>query len=52
FELRSQLFSERLKDADDAARYLGVFENGHRRFAEMGITFTEEVCVFMLLNGL
>ncbi|KAG2755132.1 hypothetical protein P692DRAFT_20705819, partial [Suillus brevipes Sb2] len=28
FELRTQLFAEKLKDADDAPRYLGVFENG------------------------
>jgi len=28
FKLRSQLFSERLKDAEDAPRYLGVLENG------------------------
>jgi hypothetical protein len=35
FELRSQLFTERLKDAEDVSRYLGVIENGCRRFAEM-----------------
>ncbi|KAG2747159.1 hypothetical protein P692DRAFT_20695832, partial [Suillus brevipes Sb2] len=28
FELRDQLFNEKLKDADDASRYIGVFENG------------------------
>ncbi|KAG2737876.1 hypothetical protein P692DRAFT_20851762 [Suillus brevipes Sb2] len=28
FELRTQLFSEKLKDAEDASRFLGVFENG------------------------
>ncbi|KAG2060197.1 hypothetical protein BDR06DRAFT_852490, partial [Suillus hirtellus] len=52
YELRSQLFTERLKDAEDAPRYLGVFENGRRRFAEMRITFTDEEAIFMLLNGL
>lgn len=52
YELRSNLFSERLKDAEDAARYLGVFENARRRFAEMSVTFTNEESIFMLLNGL
>ncbi|KIK45147.1 hypothetical protein CY34DRAFT_22655 [Suillus luteus UH-Slu-Lm8-n1] len=28
FELRDQLFSEKLKDTSDASRYLSVFENG------------------------
>jgi hypothetical protein len=52
FELRTQLFSEKLKDADDASRYLSVFENGRRRFAEMQVTFTDEESIWMLLNGL
>ncbi|KAG2108534.1 hypothetical protein DEU56DRAFT_750098 [Suillus clintonianus] len=52
YELRSQLFSERLKDPDDAPRYLGVFENGRRRFAEMGVTFMDGESIFMLLSGL
>ncbi|KAG1845080.1 hypothetical protein DFJ58DRAFT_621050, partial [Suillus subalutaceus] len=52
YELRSQLFSERLKDPDDASRYLGVFENRRRRFAEMGVTFTDGESIFMFLNGL
>jgi len=52
FELRTQLFTERLKDADDASRYLGVFENGRRRFAEMGVTFTDEEAIWMFLHGL
>ncbi|KIK32891.1 hypothetical protein CY34DRAFT_100585, partial [Suillus luteus UH-Slu-Lm8-n1] len=52
FELRDQLFSERLKDAEDASRYLSVFENGRRRFAEMGVTFTDEESIWMLLHGL
>jgi hypothetical protein len=51
FELHSQLFSERLKDAEDAPRYLGVLENGQRRFAEMGVVFTDKEAIFMLLNG-
>jgi len=52
FELHTQLFSKKLKDAEDASRYLGVFENGRRRFAEMGVTFTDEESIWMLLNGL
>ncbi|KAG2747613.1 hypothetical protein P692DRAFT_201806426 [Suillus brevipes Sb2] len=41
FELRLQLFSEKLKDAEDAPWYLG-----------MGVVFTDEEAIFMLLNGL
>lgn len=52
FELRDQLFSEQLKDAEDASRYISVFENGRRRFAEMGISFTNSEAVWMLLHGL
>ncbi|KAG0701978.1 hypothetical protein DFH29DRAFT_805640 [Suillus ampliporus] len=52
FELHSQLFMEKLKDAEDAGRYLGVFENGRQWFMEMQITFTDEEAIFMLLNGL
>ncbi|KAG1865844.1 hypothetical protein DFJ58DRAFT_838487 [Suillus subalutaceus] len=49
---RLDLFTEKLKDAEDATQYLGVFENGRCRFAEMRITFTDEEAIFMLLNGL
>ncbi|KAG2139851.1 uncharacterized protein EDB93DRAFT_693665 [Suillus bovinus] len=52
FELRTQLFAEKLKNPDDAARYLEVFENGRRRFAEMQIMFTDEEFIWMLLHGL
>jgi hypothetical protein len=52
FELREQLFNEKLKDADDASRYIGVFENGCRRFAEMGVTVTKDEAIFLLLHGL
>lgn len=52
FELREQLFNEKLKDPDDASRYIGVFEHGRRRFAEMGVTFTEDEAIFLLLHGL
>ncbi|KAG2053852.1 hypothetical protein BDR06DRAFT_859880, partial [Suillus hirtellus] len=52
FELCDQLFSERLKDAEDASRYISVFENGRRRFAEMGIAFMDSEAVWMLLHGL
>jgi hypothetical protein len=52
YELHAQLFTEKLKDAEDAARYLGVFENGRHRFAEMWITFTDKEAIFMLLNSL
>ncbi|KAG2048201.1 hypothetical protein BDR06DRAFT_862463, partial [Suillus hirtellus] len=52
FELRDQLFLERLKDAEDASRYISVFENGRRRFTEMGIAFMDSEAVWMLLHGL
>jgi hypothetical protein len=52
FDLRTQLLDERLKDADDAPRYLDIFKNGRRRFAEMGLTFTDEEAIWMFLHGL
>lgn len=52
FELREQLFNEKLKDAEDASRYIEVFKNGRRRFAEMGVTVTEDEAIFLLLHGL
>ncbi|KIK44499.1 hypothetical protein CY34DRAFT_619309 [Suillus luteus UH-Slu-Lm8-n1] len=54
FSIRTSLpaFLKKTEGRGYAARYFGVFENGHRRFAEMGVTFTEGECVFMLLNGL
>ncbi|KAG2754167.1 hypothetical protein P692DRAFT_20721155, partial [Suillus brevipes Sb2] len=52
FELRAQLFAEKLKDADDVSRYISVFEHARRRFAEMAITFTDGEAVFLLLQGL
>jgi hypothetical protein len=51
FELHDQLFSERIKDADGASRYLSVFKNGRHWFVEMGVIFTDEA-VWMLLHGL
>ncbi|KAG2739441.1 hypothetical protein P692DRAFT_20647796, partial [Suillus brevipes Sb2] len=52
FELREQLFNEKLKDVDDASRYIGVFKSGRQRFAEMGVTVTEDEAIFLLLHGL
>jgi hypothetical protein len=46
------LFAERLKDAEDAPRYLRVLENGRWHFAEMAVVFTDEEAIFMLINGL
>lgn len=48
FELREQLFNEKLKDVDDASRYIGVFKSGRQRFAEMGVTVTEDEAIFLL----
>ncbi|KIJ13147.1 hypothetical protein PAXINDRAFT_81723, partial [Paxillus involutus ATCC 200175] len=52
FELQAQISTERLKDASDATRYLGAFQDARRRFIEMGATFTDDEAVFMLLEGL
>ncbi|KAG2753430.1 hypothetical protein P692DRAFT_20641698, partial [Suillus brevipes Sb2] len=52
FELRAQLFAEKLKDPDDAPRYISVFENARRRFAEMAVLVTDDEMVFLLLHGL
>ncbi|KAG2070387.1 hypothetical protein BDR04DRAFT_985437, partial [Suillus decipiens] len=52
FKLCSQLFTKKLKHTEDASCYLGVLKNGHQCFAEMGIIFTDEEAIFMLLNGL
>ncbi|KAG1853666.1 hypothetical protein F4604DRAFT_1933076 [Suillus subluteus] len=52
FELRAQLFAEKLKDADDVSCYISVFEHARRCFAEMAITFTDGEAVFLLLQGL
>ncbi|KAG2070766.1 hypothetical protein BDR04DRAFT_1155225 [Suillus decipiens] len=52
FELHTQLFLEKLKDADDTPHYLGMFKNGCRHFVEMGVTFTDEESIWMLLNRL
>ena len=52
YELCSRIRSERLKDADDAARYLGVFEDARHRFIQMGVTYSNDEAVFDLLQGL
>ncbi|KAG2742394.1 hypothetical protein P692DRAFT_20707802, partial [Suillus brevipes Sb2] len=52
FELQEQLFNEKLKDVDDASRYIGVFKSRCQQFAEMGVTVTEDEAIFLLLHGL
>lgn len=52
FKLRAQLFAEKLKDPDDAPRYISTFENARRRFAEMAVVVTKDEMVFLLLHGL
>lgn len=49
FELRAQLFGEKLKDADDSSRYISTFENARCRFAEMAVTVTEDEMVFLFM---
>ncbi|KAG0696246.1 hypothetical protein DFH29DRAFT_1004740 [Suillus ampliporus] len=44
FKLHLQFFTERLKDAEDASRYLSIFKNGHRHFTEIpGSEYTNVV---------
>ncbi|KAF8552058.1 hypothetical protein OG21DRAFT_1391408, partial [Imleria badia] len=52
YELRIRIQSEKLKDAEDATRYIGVFEDARRRFIQMGVTYTIEESTFDLLQGL
>ncbi|KAI9464894.1 hypothetical protein HD554DRAFT_2026197 [Boletus coccyginus] len=39
YELRSRIRLEKLKDADDTARYLGVFEDAQRQFIQQSLIF-------------
>ncbi|KIK81071.1 hypothetical protein PAXRUDRAFT_15437 [Paxillus rubicundulus Ve08.2h10] len=44
--------AQKLKDASDAMRYLGIFEDACQRFIQMGVTYSEDEAVFDLLQGL
>ena len=52
YELCARVHSEKLKDADDASRYLGIFEDARCRFIQMGITYSNDEAIFDLLQGL
>ena len=52
YELRAHVRSEKLKDADDAPRYLGIFEDARRRFIQMGVSYSNDEAIFDLLQGL
>ncbi|KAI9463820.1 hypothetical protein HD554DRAFT_2282646, partial [Boletus coccyginus] len=52
YELRSRFHLEKLKDADDAAHYLGVFEDAQCQFIQMGISYSNKESIFDLLQGL
>lgn len=55
YELRAHVRSEKLKDADDVPRYLGVFDDARRRFIQMGLGVTyysNDEAIFDLLQGL
>ncbi|KAG2739542.1 hypothetical protein P692DRAFT_20881716, partial [Suillus brevipes Sb2] len=41
-----------LLNPDDAPRYISVFENARRRFAEMAVLVTDDKMVFLLLHRL
>ncbi|KAG2750373.1 hypothetical protein P692DRAFT_20847626 [Suillus brevipes Sb2] len=49
---RLNITSQMSCDANDASWYLSVFKNGRCWFVEMGVTFTDEEAVWMLLHGL
>ena len=52
YKLCTQVHSEKLKDADDATCYLGIFEDARRHFIQMGITYSDDEAVSDLLQGL
>ena len=52
YELRSRICSEKLKDADDVARYLGVFKDTRCRFIQVGVSYSNDQLIFDLLQGL
>ena len=52
YNLRTRVCLEKLKDADDVTRYIGVFKDARRRFIQMGVTYTTEESIFDLLQGL
>ncbi|KAI9570724.1 hypothetical protein HD554DRAFT_2017974, partial [Boletus coccyginus] len=52
YELWSRIRLEKLKDADDEACYLGVFEDAQHQFIQMGISYSNDESIFDLLQGL
>lgn len=52
YELRIRVRSKKLKDAEDATHYVGVFEDTRRRFLQMGVKYTMEESIFDILQGL
>ena len=52
YELWTRVCLEKLKDAEDASCYLGVFKDARCRFVEMGVTYIHEESIFDLLQGL
>jgi len=52
YELQARIRAEKLKDAEDAPHYLGVFEDVCRHFIQMGVTYSNDEAIFDLLQGL
>ena len=52
YQLRAHVRLEKLKDAEDASHYVGVFEDARHRFLQMGVSYTTDESVFDLLQGL
>ncbi|KAG0694979.1 hypothetical protein DFH29DRAFT_880322 [Suillus ampliporus] len=46
FELRVQLFAEKLKDPDDAPQYISAFKNTRHHFTEMFIVVTDDEMLY------
>lgn len=52
YELCTRVCLEKLKDADNAPWYLGVFEDARHCFIQMGVSYSNEEAIFYLLQGL
>ena len=52
FALRSSILSLRLKDASDAERYLGDFNQAREHLSDAGVVYSEAEAVYQLLFGI
>ena len=52
YKLRARVRSEKLKDTNNAPQYLGIFEDAHRHFIQMRVSYSNDEAIFDLLQGL